>query len=254
MDLGLSSARVLVTGGTRGIGLAIARAFADEGAELALCGRGADGVARAVAQLRDAGAKAEGFTADVSVPDQLSSFVDGAAEAMGGLDVVVSNVSAGGGRGKGQWERNFATDLLPFVSLMEQTGDHLRRSPLGGSAVLVSTTSALHTGPPSGPKAYGSLKAALNHHAAALGRQLPRSHGVRVNTVSPGPIEFEGGGWSRGRREDPAYYESVRSRIPVGRLGRPEEVARAVVFLSSRAASFVTGANLVVDGGFLESV
>ena len=253
MDLGLSGARVIVTGASRGIGRAIAQAFAEEGADLAVCARTPEPLARAARELCETGAKVFSRDLDVTDHDALPSFVDEAVTALGGLDVLVSNVSGGSAATADQWERGFDADLMPFVRLTEAARPHLVASERGGSVVLVSTTSALHTTVPAGPRAYGAVKAALNHHASSLARAWAPD-GVRVNTVSPGPTEFPGGGWERRREDDPEFYEDVRRRIPYGRLGRPEEVARSVVFLAGPAAAYVTGQNLVVDGGFLDRV
>ncbi|MFL1378590.1 SDR family NAD(P)-dependent oxidoreductase [Nocardiopsis protaetiae] len=253
MDLGLSGARVLVTGASRGIGRAIAEVFADEGADLALCARDGVALAEAAGELSAKGVKVYAVPLDVRDHDALPGFVAGAAADLGGLDVLVSNVSGGSAPTPDQWERAFDTDLLPFLRLTEAAEPHLKASARGGAAVLISTTSALHVTSPAGARSYGAVKAALNHHASSLARAWA-PQGVRVNTVSPGPIEFPGGGWARRRENDPDFYEGIRSRIPTGRLGRPEEVARAVAFLASPAATFITGQNLVVDGGFLDRV
>ncbi|WP_046471141.1 SDR family NAD(P)-dependent oxidoreductase [Allosalinactinospora lopnorensis] len=254
MDLGLDGAKVVVTGASRGIGRAIARTFAEEGADLAICARSPEPLKHAAEELRASGVAVLAEALDVADTEALRGFVDRAAEDLGGIDAVVSNVSGGSAATPDQWERGFRTDVMPFVRMAEYAEPHLAASQRGGAIVLISTTSALHAGaPPSGPKAYGAYKAALNHYAAGLARTLPEK-GVRVNTVSPGPVEFEGGGWARRRESDPEFYERIRSRIPFGRLGRPEEVARAVVFLGSPAASYITGTNVVVDGGFVDQI
>ncbi|MEV2277358.1 SDR family oxidoreductase [Nocardiopsis sp. NPDC049922] len=253
MDLHLTGARVVITGASRGIGRAIADVFADEGADLAICARDPEPLEEAAEELRLTGATVFARALDVADAPALDSFVDDAAEILGGIDVLVSNVSAGSSRTPDQWERNFGADVLPFVRMAERAHPHLEASERGGAVVLISTTSALHTTRPAGPAAYGALKAALNHHAASLARSWA-PEGIRVNTVSPGPTEFPGGGWDRRRENDPEFYATIRGRIPYGRLGRPEEVARAAAYLASPAASYITGNNLVVDGGFLDRV
>ncbi|GAA3728904.1 SDR family NAD(P)-dependent oxidoreductase [Salinactinospora qingdaonensis] len=253
MDLGLDGARAVVTGASRGIGRAIAQVLADEGADLAICARSAGPLEEAADQLRAQGTTVVAEALDVSEAAAMRAFIERAAAELGGIDILVSNVSGGSAATADQWERNVATDLMPFVRMTADAEPYLAESTRGGAIVLISTTSALHTGTPSGPKAYGPIKAALNHYAASLARTLPEK-GIRVNTVSPGPIEFEGGGWARRRQKDPEFYEQIRSRIPCGRMGAPEEVARAVAFLASPMASFISGANLVIDGGFVDRV
>ncbi|PRX98623.1 SDR family NAD(P)-dependent oxidoreductase [Allonocardiopsis opalescens] len=250
MELGLSGARVLVTGASRGIGRAIAEAFAAEGANLAICARN-EGPLGEVARELGRRVRVLAKPVDVKSGPALEAFVERAAQEFSGLDVVVSNVSGGSARDETQWERAVATDLYPFVRLVRAARPHLEASN-SASIVLISTTSAVDTSPPSGAGAYGAVKAALNHHASALAREL--APGIRVNTVSPGPVEFPGGGWARRREQEPALYAAVRERIPFGRMADPAEVARAVVFLASPAAGYIVGANLTVDGGFLSRV
>ena len=252
MDLHLTGKRALVTGASRGIGRAIADVLAAEGCDLAICARGEEALREAAEQWRAGGTTVYAAAVDVSDGDALTAFVAEAEQEFGGLDVVVSNASAGGGMsGPEQWPASFQTDLMAFVRLAEAATEPLARSH--GSLVVVGTTSALDTSGPSGPASYGALKAALLHHASALAHTLaPR--GIRVNVVSPGPIEFPGGSWDRRRNDAPDFYRSIRERIPLGRLGTPEEVAAVVVFLASPLAGFCAGSNVVVDGAFLTRV
>lgn len=249
MDLQLSGRKALVTGASRGIGRAIAVELAREGCELALCARGAEPLE---ALAKELGGTV--FTQAVDVADEqaVAGFVQAAAVELAGLDIVVSNVSAGALKGADQWRLSFEADLLAFVRIAEAAVPHLERSD-AAAIVAVGTTSAFDTLPPAAPNSYAALKAAVLEHASALGHALAPK-GIRVNTVSPGPIDFPGGAWDRLRQGRPEFYESVQARIPLGRLGRAEEVARAVTFLASPAASFCTAVNLVVDGGFVSRI
>ncbi len=251
MDLGLHAQRVLVTGASRGIGRAIARTFAEEGATVAMCARGPEGLAEVEHEIRALAVPTFTAAFDVSDTEALARFVDDAAAALGGLDVVVSNVSAGNSKGPEQWQNSLDGDLVPFVRLAEAAVPHLASG--GGSIIAIGTTNAWETTRPAGPNAYSTLKAAVLHHAAALAHSLA-PQGIRVNTVSPGPIEFPGGDWDRIRSGRPEVYAETTAKVALGRLGTPEEVAAAVVFLASPRASFCTGCNLVVDGGLVTRV
>jgi len=251
MDLQLTGKRALVTGGSRGIGRAIAEKLAEEGCALALCARGKETLDEVAARLRDQGATVHAEPVDVTDHDALAAFVDRAADELGGLDIVVSNVSAGASKSPDQWQKSLDGDLLPLVRLIEAAVPHLEKQ--GGAIVSIGTTNAFDTVRPASPNAYSALKAAVLHHAAAQARALaPR--GIRVNTVSPGPIEFPGGDWEKireGRRE---VYDEVLGKIPVGRYGRPEDIAAAVAFLASPRSAFTNGVNFVVDGGIVTRV
>ncbi|HEV2260544.1 MAG TPA: SDR family oxidoreductase [Streptosporangiaceae bacterium] len=249
MDLQLSGRKALVTGASRGIGRAIAVELAREGCDLALCARGAEPLE---ALAKELGGTVYTQAVDVSDEQAVAGFVDTAAEQLSGLDIVVSNVSAGGLKGPDQWRLSFEADLLAFVRMVEAAVPHLERSD-AAAIVAIGTTSAFDTLPPTSANSYAALKAAVLEHASGLGHALARK-GIRVNTVSPGPVDFPGGAWDKLHEGRPEFYEGIRARIPLGRLGRAEEVARAVTFLASPAASFCTAVNLVVDGGFVSRV
>jgi 3-oxoacyl-[acyl-carrier protein] reductase len=252
MDLQLTGRKALVTGASRGIGRAIAAELAREGCSLALCARGAEGLESMAKELREPGRTVYTQAVDVSDEGAVTGFVEAAAQQLSGLDLVISNVSAGALKGPDQWQASFQADLLAFVRLVEAAVPYLERSD-AAAVVVVGTTSAFDTLPPTSPNSYAALKAAVLEHASGLGHALAPK-GIRVNTVSPGPIDFPGGAWDKLHEGRPEFYEKIRARIPVGRLGRAEEVARAVTFLASPAASFCNAVNLVVDGGFVSRV
>jgi 3-oxoacyl-[acyl-carrier protein] reductase len=249
MDLQLTGRKALVTGASRGIGRAIAIELAREGCDLALCARGIEPLE---ALAKELGGTVYTQAVDVSDEQAVAGFVDAAAERLSGLDIVISNVSAGSVKGPDQWRVSFEADLLPFVRIAEAAIPYLEQSD-AAAVVVIGTTSAFDTAFPAAPNSYAALKAAVLEHAAALGHSLAPK-GIRVNTVSPGPIYFAGGAWDKVREGRPELYESVRASIPLGRLGHPEEVARAVTFLASPAASFCTAVNLVVDGGVVSRI
>lgn len=252
MDLHLTGRKALVTGASRGIGRAIATELAREGCSLALCARTAEPLEAAAKELRELGRPVYTQAVDVSDEKAVADFAEAAARELSGLDIVISNVSAGGLKGPDQWQISFQADLLAFVRLVEAATPHLEQSD-AAAVVVLGTTSAFDTLPPTSANSYAAFKAAVLEHASGLGHALARK-GIRVNTVSPGPIDFPGGAWEKVHEGRPELYESIRARIPVGRLGRPEEVARAVTFLASPAASFCNAVNLVVDGGFVSRV
>ncbi|WP_131742413.1 SDR family NAD(P)-dependent oxidoreductase [Actinomadura roseirufa] len=249
MDLGLTGARALVTGGSAGIGLAIARALAGEGAAVAVCGRDERRLADAVAGLRAGGATAHGLTADVTDPAALGAAVDGAAAALGGLDLLVAN--AGGSSGgdlldstPADWDRTFAVNVLHTAHAVRTAVPHFERAG-GGSVLIIASITGWKPGPKS---SYAAAKAAEIHLAAALAQELG-GRGVRVNALSPGSVLFEGGGWDAFRTAHPERFAAfAREDFPAGRLVTLDEVAAAACFVLSPRASGVNGANIPVDG------
>jgi len=250
MDLGLQGRKAIVTAATRGIGLSIAQLLADEGVDVAICARSEGGLESARKDLEGRGVKVFTRALDVGDGDALKAFVTDAGHALGGLDILVSNASGGAGMGENAWQANFDIDLLGAARSVEAAVPLLAGSD-AASIVFISSTAALeYLGV---PQPYNAIKAALIAHASDLSQALARQ-GVRVNVVSPGPIFFEGGNWEMIQQTMPKIYEGALAQCAIGRMGAPEEVARAVVFLASPAASLITGANLVADGGFTKRV
>ena len=251
MDLGLEGGKAIVTGGSRGIGWHTARVLAEEGCAVGICARGEADVSAAVERLEGIGATAFGRPVDVADKAQLEAWVRDAAEALGGIDIVVANVSAlGGAEGEAGWQQSFDVDVMHTVRTVEAALPHLVESD-AGSVVVVSSVAATETGPFEGP--YGAVKAALIRYAKGLSSQVA-ADGIRVNAVSPGTIYFEDGVWGQMERENPDFFEAALAWNPMGRMGTPEEVARSIAFLASPASGFTTGANLVVDGGLTRGV
>ena len=246
MELGLDTRRALVTGGSKGIGRAIVQALAAEGVRVAFCARDAEEVRRAAADMSSSTLSVRGSAVDVGDADALHAWVDEAAEALGGIDIVIANVSAMAiGADEASWKRGFEIDLMGTVRLVQAALPWLERSS-GASIVTISSVSGREIDLAAGP--YGAFKAAIVHYTQGLANQWA-GKGIRANSVSPGNTYFAGGIWSQIERGDPALFAQALAMNPMGRMARPEEIANAVVFLASGAASFVTGTNVVVDGG-----
>lgn len=246
MDLGLDGKKVVITASTRGIGLSIAQTYADEGCDVAICARGEGGIETATKDLEARGAKVFARAVDVAEGVAFKQFVVDAAADLGGLDIYVSNASGGAGPGEKAWQASFDVDVMGAVRGVEAALPSLTESD-AGSVIFIGSTAALeYLGV---PQAYNAMKAALIAHAGDLSQSLA-PQGIRVNVISPGPIFFEGGNWEMIKQAMPQIYEGALAQCAIGRMGTPEEVARATVFLSSPAASLITGTNLVCDGGF----
>jgi NAD(P)-dependent dehydrogenase (short-subunit alcohol dehydrogenase family) len=251
MDLQLKDSRVLVTGGTRGIGRAIVEAFVDEGAAVEFCARDAGEIEATEKALAGREAGVRGVQLDVRDGAALADWVEAAAGRLGGIDAVVANVSAiAVPDTEENWYISFETDLMHTVRLTQAALPHLEASS-NGSIVAISSVSGREIDFTAGP--YGVMKAAIVHYVQGLAFQLAAT-GVRANTVSPGNTYFEGGVWHQIENGQPELYAESLALNPTGRMGTPEEMARAVVFLSSPLSSFTTGTNLVVDGALTRGV
>lgn len=251
MDLGLKGKRAIVTGGTKGIGRRCADIFAAEGADVSICARNAAEVEETVASLRGRGVNAFGLALDVADKAALESWVAQSAARLGGIDIVVANVSALAVEDNEEaWRKEFEVDMLHTVRTVNAAMPHLEKSD-AGAIVIVSSVSGREvdfTGP-----AYGAFKAALIHYAHRLAFQLAPKM-IRVNSVSPGNTYFKGGIWHWIEENNPTLFEQALALNPTGRMATPEEVARGVVFLASPASSFTTGTNLVIDGALTRGV
>jgi 3-oxoacyl-[acyl-carrier protein] reductase len=251
MDLGLKGLRAVVTGGTKGIGRAIAETLAAEGADVAICARHAHDVEQTVAALKSKGVNATGRAVDVADGPALAAWVADAAAEFGGIDIAVSNVSALAiGTDDESWKRGFDIDMMGTVHLVNACMPHLEKSK-APSIVTISSVSGREIDFAAGP--YGAFKAALIHYTQGLAYQLA-GKGIRANSVSPGNTYFEGGVWNQIKDGNPELYATALALNPTGRMGTPQEMANATVFLASPAASFITGTNLVVDGALTRGV
>lgn len=246
MDLGLKGLKALVTGGSKGIGRRCAEILVDEGAQVAICARTEADVKAAAAELG-----VHGTAVDVSNKAALEAWVTASAEAMGGIDIVIGNVSAlAVADDEAAWQAGFEIDMMHCVRMVNAAKPWLEASD-AASITLISSVSGREidfTGP-----AYGAFKAALVHYSQGLAYKLAPK-GIRANTVSPGNTYFDGGIWNQIETGNPELFATAMALNPMGRMAKPEEIARGVVFLASPASSFTSGTNLVIDGALTKGV
>lgn len=251
MDLGLKGLNVLISGGSKGIGRRCADYFAQEGANVSICARDKATVDETVAHLTKSGVKALGHSVDVGNKDALETWIAESAKALGGVDIIVPNVSALAVEDNEEaWRKEFEVDMLHTVRFVNAALPYLEKSK-APSVTVVSSVSGREidfTGP-----AYGAFKAALIHYAHGMAFKLAPKM-IRVNSVSPGNTYFKGGVWEYIENNLPDLFKEALRLNPTGRMATPEEIARGVVFLASPASSFTTGTNLVIDGALTRGV
>jgi len=251
MDLQIKGKTALVTGGTRGIGRAIAESFADEGANVAFCARTADHVAETEKALSAKGVKVKGSVVDVADGNALRAWVDSTAEEFGSVDMAVANVSALAIPDTDEnWETSYRVDLMGTVNLVKAALPHLEKSSVK-SVVAISSVSGREADFASGP--YGTMKTAIIGYMAGVALQVAEKE-IRVNTVSPGNTYFPGGVWENIEGGDPELFSFAMGLNPTKRMGTPEEIAAGVVFISSPLASRVSGANFLIDGALTRGI
>jgi 3-oxoacyl-[acyl-carrier protein] reductase len=246
MELGLKGQGVIVTGASRGIGRAIALEFAREGANVAICARGAEALEKTRAEIAALGVGACAVGCDVGNSEALAGFLDAAHGALGRVDVLVNNPSGFGVTDNEEgWSASLAVDMMAAVRATWKVVPWLEAQG-GGAIIHISSISGLEASLP-GVAAYAAVKAALISHSKSMAMELAPK-GIRVNCVAPGSIDFPDGFWDHVRNGNKTFYDGVVATIPFGRMGRPEEVANAVVFLASPKASWISGVMLPVDG------
>jgi len=251
MDLGLTDKIAIVTGSTRGLGLATARALVAEGCNVTICARGEAGLVEAAADLRQLGgdARVMAVQADLATDKGVANVVTRTVEAFGGLDILVNNIGLGRGStitetSDADWAEAFDQTLFPAIRASRLAIPYMRRRG-GGAIVMIASIYGRESG---GRMTYNAVKAAEISLAKSMAQQLAKDN-IRVNSVAPGSILFPGGSWHRRQLEDPAGITAFVARdLPFGRFGRPEEVGAVVAFLVSPQASWISGASVPVDG------
>ncbi|TNE56514.1 MAG: SDR family oxidoreductase [Alphaproteobacteria bacterium] len=254
MDLQLKGKRAIVLGGTRGIGRAIADELADEGCDVAICARNEDQVKDAVAALAAKGVSASGASVDIADHKALGDWVRSSAEAMGGLDILISNASAlVQGADAASWQKMLDVDMLGAVTAVDAALPFLKEAAAtsgDASIVAISSVSSVNSDSPS---SYGAMKAALIHYMRGVAKSQAPAH-VRANVVSPGTVYFKGGVWHMIEENMPDMFKGAMDRNPMGRMATPEDISHATLFLASPLSSFTTGINMLVDGAISNRV
>lgn len=252
MDLGLSGKKVIMNGGSHGLGLATLKTYAAEGCDVAFFSSNADRVAAASKAIDAEGSgKVHATELDMTGnPDGYAAWLSKAVDDLGGCDIFVHTASASGQGATADWDRCLDLDIKGATIAVEALTPALEKSKCG-SIIFMSSTAAVEKFV--APQAFNAIKAAMITYGSQLSQALA-PQGIRVNSVSPGPIEYPTGNWEMIKGKMPEFYEGTVAQMPMGRLGEPQEVANSVVFLSSPASPYTTGANLIIDGGFTKRV
>jgi 3-oxoacyl-[acyl-carrier protein] reductase len=254
MDLKLAGKKAIVTGGTRGIGRAIADTLADEGCSVAICARTADQISEAVNALKSKGVSAFGGTVDIADGNALKDWIVKAGDELGGLDILISSAGAMAiGADVASWEKNLQIDIFGAVNSVEAALPMLEETAKqSGDAAIVAIGSTASVNATE-PSSYGAIKGALVYYIKGVAKQNASKH-VRANVVSPGTVYFEGGVWHMVEQRAPQMFKDTLARNPMGRMATPQDIANAAVFLSSPCSSFTTGINMIVDGTITDRV
>lgn len=252
MDLGLNGRRAVILGGSRGIGFHTAELMATEGASVAICARSADGVEQATTALDSCGeGRIFGSAVDLSDGDATRAFIREAGQTLGGIDILIHNASGFDASGDEEgWLRSFQVDMMAGVRAVEEALPLLKASDAASITFIGSMASKFYFGRRS---SYGPAKAAMRAYANELAQSLGRD-GIRANAISPGAVYFPGGSWDKVKQAQPDFYAKVEKKIPLGRLGTAEEIARIIAFVASPAGLWINAAHIAADGGQVPAV
>ncbi len=246
MNISLKGKRAVIAGGSRGIGRSIALAFAEAGANVSICARGAEGLKAAAGDIGNYGGQVHWGACDLGDAKAISSYVESAANTLGGIDILVNNASGFGmADDEAGWAASLNIDVLATVRASHAAIPHIEKAG-GGSIVNISSISGHRASARSAP--YAAVKAAVINYTQSQAVMLSGKR-IRVNAIAPGSIEFSGGTWEKRKTENPALYEATLKSIPWGRFGAPEEIATVALFLVSDMAGWVTGQTITADGG-----
>lgn len=254
MDLGLQGKKAVILGGSRGIGRYTAELFVQEGAHVAFCARGQEGVDKAVQQMSglNHAVRIFGHAVDLAQAETTRDFIRQAQTELGGIDILIHNASGFGvANDEEDWARSFEVDIMAGVRAVDEALEALKESPAASVIFIGSMASKYHFGRP--PSPYGAVKAAMRAFANEVAQNYGR-FGIRANVISPGAVWFPGGSWDQRKQENPDFYAKVEKGIPLGRLGTGEELARIIVFTASPAGLWLNATHLAADGGQVAAV